>query len=326
MGTASLEQRASAVTHYAFDGMGGLQSVTLPDGTLLEYVLDGLQRRVAKKRNGVVERRWLYDGQIRVVAEVDGAGNVSRFVYGTFGHSPDYMVRGGVTYRFVHDSLGSVRLVVNSASGAVAQRLDYDAWGNVLADSSPGFQPFGFAGGVRDADTKFVHFGFRDYDAQVGRWTAKDPVRFGGGDSNLYSYALNNPTNVTDSDGRSAIFNNLVGHVWAGWGVLLGGHASLNWGKYGPYVLVTNHPGQFIGGRPQTTAWGNYICTGRAFLPPDKIEHELAHIPQHYWMGELYFPAHLAAQAYSKATTGDTHRANPLERGPMSTPPTPLPF
>jgi RHS repeat-associated protein len=230
----------ASVTHYSFDGMGGLQSVTLPDGTLLEYVLDGLQRRVAKKRNGVVERRWLYDGQIRVVAEVDGAGNVSRFVYGTFGHSPDYMVRGGVTYRFVHDSLGSVRFVVNSSSGAVAQKLDYDAWGNVLADSSPGFQSFGFAGGVRDADTGLAHFGFRDYDSLVGRWTAKDPIRFRGGDGNLYAYVFNRPAFLVDPDGRRVL---AIG-VGAAGQLIFGGEVA--W--YGVYDSDGNFGWAFTGG------------------------------------------------------------------------------
>jgi len=48
--------------------------------------------------------------------------------------------------------------------------------------------PFGFAGGLYDPLTKLVHFGFRDYDSYTGKWTAKDPIGFAGGDSNLYGY------------------------------------------------------------------------------------------------------------------------------------------
>jgi RHS repeat-associated protein len=61
----------------------------------------------------------------------------------------------------------------------------------VLQDTNPGFQPFGFAGGIYDTDTKLVRFGARDYDAEVGRWTAKDPVGFEGDGSNLYVYVTN---------------------------------------------------------------------------------------------------------------------------------------
>ncbi|MEP0775949.1 MAG: hypothetical protein HRF46_16555, partial [Acidobacteriota bacterium] len=51
------------------------------------------------------------------------------------------------TYRLLHDHLGSPRLVVDIATGEIAQELAYDAWGNVVFDSNPGFQPFSFAGG-----------------------------------------------------------------------------------------------------------------------------------------------------------------------------------
>src|SRR5437762_1772034 len=79
--------------------------------------------------------------------------------------------------------------------------MDYDEFGNVLLDSNPGFQPFGFAGGLYDLSTKLVHFGSRDYDAEIGRWTAKDPIAFGGGDTNLYGYAVNDPVNGIDPVG-----------------------------------------------------------------------------------------------------------------------------
>ncbi|MBE2252773.1 MAG: RHS repeat-associated core domain-containing protein [Myxococcus sp.] len=191
------------VTQYVYDGVGGLLSATLPDSTRLEYVIDARGRRVGKKRNGVLEKGWLYDGQLRIVAELDGAGAVvSRFVYGSLSHSPDVMVRGGVVYRHVHDLLGSVRLVIDTATGQVAQRLDYDAWGVVTADSRPGFQPFGFAGGLYDADTRLSRFGARDYDAATGRWMSKDPIFFAG-DSNRFAYALSLPTHLIDRTGNA---------------------------------------------------------------------------------------------------------------------------
>jgi uncharacterized protein RhaS with RHS repeats len=35
----------------------------------------------------------------------------------------------------------------------------------------------------------------------TGRWTSKDPIRFAGGDSNLYGYVVNDPVNWLDIDG-----------------------------------------------------------------------------------------------------------------------------
>jgi RHS repeat-associated protein len=139
------------------------------------------------------------------VAELDGAGAVvSTFVYASKAHVPDYMLRGGVVYRLVSDHLGSVLAVVNAQTGEVVQRLGYDEFGNVTSNVTTlsGFsQPFGFAGGLYDADTGLVRFGARDYDAATGRWTAKDPLIFGGGSSNLYAYVGNDPINRIDPTG-----------------------------------------------------------------------------------------------------------------------------
>ena len=47
-----------------------------------------------------------------------------------------------------------------------------------------------------------MRFGARDYDAETGRWTAKDPIGFEGGDGNLYSYVGNNSINLIDPKGE----------------------------------------------------------------------------------------------------------------------------
>jgi RHS repeat-associated protein len=83
--------------------------------------------------------------------------------------------------------------------------MDYDEFGNITNDTNPGFQPFGFAGGLYDQDTKLVRCGTRDYDATIGRWLAKDLFRFRGADSNLFGYAANDPINNFDPNGSNYI-------------------------------------------------------------------------------------------------------------------------
>ena len=194
---------STGTSSYHYDVLGSLLSVTLPNATQIDYVVDGRNRRVGKKVNGNLVQGFLYNGQLQVAAELDGAGNVvSRFVYGTKSNVPDYMLRGGNTYRIISDNLGSPRVVVDAASGAIVERVDYDEFGQILATSAGiGFLPFGFAGGLYDADTSLVRFGARDYDPMTGRWTAKDPVLFSGGDTNLYGYVLNDPINRIDPEG-----------------------------------------------------------------------------------------------------------------------------
>jgi RHS repeat-associated protein len=187
------------VTEYHYDVLGNLRSVQLPNGKQIEYVIDARNRRIGKKVNGVLTQAFLYQGSLNPVAELDGDGNVvSRFVYGSKANVPDYMVKEGKTYRLLSDHLGSPRLVVDISDGSVIQRMNYDAFGNVMEDSNPGFQPFGFAGGIYDLDTKLTRFGARDYDSEVGRWTAKDPINFDGGDTNLFGYVLGDPVNFID--------------------------------------------------------------------------------------------------------------------------------
>jgi RHS repeat-associated protein len=191
----------SQATAYQYDELGNLTGGILPNGARIDYVVDGQNRRVGKKVNGAVMQGLLYADGLRPIAELDGTGAVvARFVYAS-GTTPAYLVKGGATYRIVADHLGSPRLVVDAATGQVAQRLDYDAWGNVTSDTNPGFQPFGFAGGLYDRDIGLTRLGARDYDGESGRWTSKDPLGFAGRDPNLYTYAHNDPVNFIDSTG-----------------------------------------------------------------------------------------------------------------------------
>ena len=194
----------SQTTQYHYDVLGNLRQATLPEGTQIDYPIDGQDRRIGKKRNGVLEQGFLYQDGLRIVAELNGSNQVvSRFVYADKGNLPSYLVKGGVTYRIISDHLGSPRLVVNTSNGAIVQRMDYDEWGRVLLDTNPGFQPFGFAGGLYDRDTGLVRFGARDYDPETGRWTAKDPIGFAGGDANLFGYVAEDPVNGIDPRGMS---------------------------------------------------------------------------------------------------------------------------
>src|SRR5262249_28157759 len=80
------------------------------------------------------------------------------------------------------------------------------SFGNPVSDSNPAFElPIGFAGGLADSVTGLVRFGFRDYDPAAGRWTTRDPIRFAGGQGNLFAYVGNDPVNLRDPLGLFCI-------------------------------------------------------------------------------------------------------------------------
>ena len=72
--------------------------------------------------------------------------------------------------------------------------------------------------------------GARDYNPATGRWTAKDPIGFAGGDPNLYRSVGNDPVNFIDPTGNGAV-GFVVRRV--GKGLVSGGLAQLLMGGFG---------------------------------------------------------------------------------------------
>jgi RHS repeat-associated protein len=113
--------------------------------------------------------------------------------------------RGAAWFYVATDQVGSPR-VVSDAAGTAVKVVRYDAFGAVIADSAPAFElPVGFAGGVADPATGLILFGLRDYEPASGRWVARDPILFDGGQGNLYAYAGNDPVGRRDPVGLACI-------------------------------------------------------------------------------------------------------------------------
>jgi len=180
------------LVEYFYDVFGNLTGVETPN-KLIEYKVDGFNRRVSRTIRGSDVTRYIWLDQLRLAAELNG-----------------------VRYFFAKDHRGSILKVVDVETGEIKQELKYSEFGEVLQNTNPGFQPFGFAGGLYDHDTKLVRFGARDYDASIGRWLSKDPIRFNGGTPNLYEYAINDPINFTDPTGYFQICSRPLNFYWVG--------------------------------------------------------------------------------------------------------------
>jgi RHS repeat-associated protein len=90
---------------------------------------------------------------------------------------------------------------------------------------------------MRDVDTPLTRFGARDYNPETGRWTAKDNLLFGGGDTNLYVYSHNDPIDLIDPDGNDAI-GVLIGIGVGAGGIATGGAALAAAAAIGGGIIV----------------------------------------------------------------------------------------
>jgi RHS repeat-associated protein len=272
-GFLTTKTEGAEVTSYTYSTRGELLSVTLPEGTLIEYVHDPLGRRIAKKVGGVITEKYLWQGLTRLLAVYDGSDNLlMRFEYADDRMSVAVTTEG-VTYYLAYDQVGSLRIVADSV-GNVVKQIDYDSFGNIIAESNEAFRiPFGFAGGLHDRDTGLVRFGYRDYDPDVGRWTAKDPIFFAGGDTDLYGYVLNDPVNLVDPLGLSSQCE--VGCVLKGTGrIVLESHLISGINAFTSWVS-SKIP---MGTGANFTATGALIgiSGGRTYAGAEKFAHKMA--------------------------------------------------
>jgi RHS repeat-associated protein len=99
------------------------------------------------------------------------------------------------TYYYLHDGLGSVVGLTNSAGTALSNSYSYDPYGNATSASEGVSNSFRFIGAIWDSQTGLYKMGERYYDPTVGRFTQTDPL--GGG----YTYASGDPANLTDPSG-----------------------------------------------------------------------------------------------------------------------------
>jgi len=170
----------------------------IQDSSVIEFIYDGLSRRVAEKVNGVVIKRWLWDGT-EMAEERDATGGMITKRFFKQGEQID-----DKNYYFTSDHLGSVREMTDSNS-TVQARYDYDPYGRRTRTFGNLDADFGFTSHyyhvTRESDLAL----YRAYDASLGRWLSRDPLQNVGirEGINIYEFVNNNPVNHVDVRGES---------------------------------------------------------------------------------------------------------------------------
>ena len=205
--TGTVNKTGNTITsskNFNYDIFGNLNTVTWASQNL-EFKYDAFDRQIATYLNGAVKRKLVYGiGNLPIAELNENDRIINTFVYAD-QNTPILMRKGSVDYYIVSDIRGSVRMVVKTTDGNVLQKIEYDAFGKVLSDNNPGYTPFGYAGGLYEYRTDLVRFGARDYFAEIGKWTAEDPIGFLSGGFNDYAYVSNDPLNNIDPSGLEEI-------------------------------------------------------------------------------------------------------------------------
>ena len=133
---------------------------------------------------------------------VDAGGTlVERYLYGDGVDNVLSREKSGTVVWSLGDRQGSVVDLVNQ-DGTILNHFVYDGFGNRTGTTAVDFR-YGYTGRELDGETGLYYYRARYYDSSLGRFISEDPIGFSAGDTNLYRYVNNSPTNFTDPTGMT---------------------------------------------------------------------------------------------------------------------------
>ena len=225
-GNQSQKNSSEETVKYEYDALDRMTAV-IAGNHKTEYTYDSSHRRLKKTSYICEGGRWTerdsftywYQGA-KEIGAIDKSGNLIEMR--TLGMGINGEIGGAVLVESkdlvmtpVHDFRGNVTALINVDDGSLIECYRYTAFGEEqLFDangvcSKTALCPWRFSSKRIDAETGWAYFGRRYYDAEIGKWTTPDPMRFKDS-ANLYCFVRNRPLVFIDPDGRflSSIGNN----------------------------------------------------------------------------------------------------------------------
>ncbi len=196
---------------YGYDNLNHMiwaQDRSTPGGTLTTtatYTYDVFGNRLEKDvwttNGGLTTTRFAYDGQ-DVWADLNSSNQLqTRYIRGDVVDQIFARVSsGGTAAWYLTDRQGSVRNLTD-ASGTLQDTLTYDGFGNATESNSSFGDRYKYTAREFDSETGLQYNRARYYSPAIGRWTSQDPISFQAGDTNLYRYVRNSPSDAIDPQG-----------------------------------------------------------------------------------------------------------------------------
>jgi len=198
----------TGTTYYTYDPENRLTRIDFPDGTYATYQYDPFGRRIQKNVNGTITQ-YLYDGE-DILAEYDATNTrIVRYTHGPGIDEPLIMERGGQSYYYHADGLGSITEITD-ATGNIVNSYVYNSFGKIVKETEAVQNSYTYTARERDKESGLYFYRARYYDPAIGRFLQPDPIGFLGGDINLYNYVANNPVNYIDPEGKSLILGGIA--------------------------------------------------------------------------------------------------------------------
>jgi RHS repeat-associated protein len=188
---ASGNLKTKGSTTYQWDVRDRLIGIS-GSGLSASFSYDALGRRASKTINGITTA-FTYDGsdiiQDSLAQYVQGIG-IDEVLSRTVGSNSEY---------YLKDHLMSTVSLADSA-GNITVQYGYSPFGQVSKTGTTS-NYFTYTG-REDDGTGLYYYRARYYSSDLKRFSAEDPLEFGGGDTNLQAYVANNPTNYRDPSGE----------------------------------------------------------------------------------------------------------------------------